>query len=58
MKTPAAGDNADDYLIDHSAAIILFNPDGRYYALFNAPHNPDMIASDFARIQQYYEATQ
>jgi protein SCO1/2 len=47
----------EGYLVDHSAAIILFDPQGRFYALFNVPHDPDKIASDFVAIKDYYEAT-
>ena len=55
MRTEG-GDN-DDYLIDHSAGIILFDPDGKFRALFNVPHDPGKIASDFLLIRDYYEAT-
>jgi protein SCO1 len=55
VKTP--GDSDNDYLIDHSAAIILFDPQGRFHALFNVPHDPDKIAGDFLLIRDYYEAT-
>jgi len=48
--------DAGDYLVDHSAAIILFDPDGRFRALFNVPHKPELIASDFLAIRAYYEA--
>lgn len=50
--------NSEDgnYLVDHSAAIILFNPDGKYHALFNVPHDPALIASDFLLVKNYYEA--
>jgi protein SCO1 len=50
---PAATEN---YLVDHSAAIILFDPDAKFHALFNVPHDPALIASDFIAIRQYYEA--
>jgi protein SCO1/2 len=50
--------DADDYLVDHSAAIILFDPDGRFHALFNVPHDPGLIANDFIALKQYYEALQ
>jgi protein SCO1/2 len=53
----AEGSGADDYLIDHSAAIILFDPQGRFHALFNVPHDADGIADDFLLIRDYYEAT-
>jgi len=59
LAARAPGDSGDgDYLVDHSAAIILFDPHGRYYALFNVPHDPDKMVSDFLRIQQYYQARQ
>ncbi len=50
------GENDNDYLMDHSAAIILFNPDGEYHALFNVPHDPTLIAQEFVMIKNYYEA--
>jgi protein SCO1/2 len=52
------GSGADDYLVDHSAAIILFDPTGRFRALFNVPHKPEYIVADLQAIKQYYEATQ
>jgi protein SCO1/2 len=55
LKTP--GDNEEDYLIDHSAGIILFDPQGKFHALFNVPHDADKIAGDFLKIRDYYEAT-
>lgn len=56
LYAKAEGGNDDDYLVDHSAAIILFDPDGNYRALFNVPHDPDKIAGDFLLIKQFYEA--
>jgi len=53
----SAGDKDNDYLIDHSAAVVLFDPAGRFHALFNVPHDADKIASDFLLIKNYYEAT-
>lgn len=54
----ADGGSAEDYLIDHSAGIILFDPQGKFHALFNVPHDADKIASDFILIREYYEETQ
>lgn len=34
-KQPGDGDN---YTIDHSAAVIVLNPDGEFHALFSGPH--------------------
>lgn len=56
LKTP--GNSDTDYHIDHSAAVVLFDPRGRFHALFNVPHDADKIASDFIEIKNYYEATQ
>ncbi len=53
----APGGEGDSYLVDHSAAIILFNPEGHYQALFNVPHDPQRIASDFLAIRNWYEAS-
>lgn len=58
MYGKAPGDDADDYLVDHSASIILFDPNGNFLALFGMPHDPDLIAQDFVAIKNYYEATQ
>jgi len=49
---------ADNYLVDHSAAIILLDPDAALRAVFGIPHDADLIASDFLAIKAYYEATQ
>lgn len=38
------------YLMDHSASVILVDPEGRFHALFSAPHDPREIAEDFAKI--------
>ena len=54
----SADGSEDNYLVDHSAAIILFDPDGKFHALFGMPHDPKLIASDFVMIRDYYEATQ
>ena len=53
----AAGDSDDNYLVDHSAAVILFDPDGHFHALFNVPHDPDKIAAEYILLSDYYEAT-
>lgn len=58
MYGKVPGDNADDYLVDHSASIILFDPDGNFLALFGMPHDPDLIAQEFVAIKNYYEANQ
>ena len=35
--------DADNYAVDHSAAVLLINPDGEFHALFSGPH----VAANF-----------
>lgn len=52
-----------DYLVNHSAALILINPNGHQQAMFRASHepgqiptvNPKLLVEDFNRIVQYLE---
>jgi protein SCO1 len=44
------------YEVDHSAAILLFNPDGHYTAMFGAPHSAAGLATDYSRILRHHEA--
>jgi len=55
-RSPGGSDR--DYLVEHSAAIILFNPEGQRQALFGAPQDPEKIAADFTAIRNWYEAKQ
>ncbi len=45
-----------NYTIDHSAGMMLMNPDGRYTAYFGPPQDASAMARDFIKIRQYYEA--
>lgn len=55
-------EGATDYLVNHSAAIILVNPAGHLQAIFKAEHVPgkiptvnmDQLAADFALIADAY----
>ena len=49
----SSGREAGDYLMDHSASIILIDPQGRYRAVFSAPHDAAAIAADFERISSH-----
>jgi protein SCO1 len=42
--------SAMDYVMDHSASIILVDPQGRYRALFSPPHDPAKMATDILAI--------
>lgn len=48
VKVPGA--TADDYTIDHSAALVLLNPQGKVAGYFQAPYKLDSLAADLARI--------
>lgn len=45
-------EDTDRYEVAHSAVIPLIDPEGRYTAIFNAPHDSEMIASDLKRLIQ------
>jgi protein SCO1/2 len=49
-----SGESGDDYAIDHSASILLLDPQGRYTALFSAPQDSDNMVGDFLKIRDYY----
>ncbi len=41
-----------NYLMDHTAAVFLFDPDGRYHAVFSPPLSAEKIAIDFRKMLQ------
>jgi len=43
------------YLVDHSGTIVVFNPQGQYFAVFSMPHQAPEIAQDMINITQHYE---
>lgn len=43
-----------NYLIDHSASILLVDPLAKLRAVFSPPHQPEVIIADFRKIQAYY----
>ncbi len=55
MYQKATGQNsAMGYLIDHSASIVLIDPNGSWKAVFTPPHDPDTVAFDFMTIKAQY----
>lgn len=48
VKVPAA-ERPEAYTVDHSAALLLFNPQGDIAAYFLAPHDPAVLADDLER---------
>ncbi|MCK4951586.1 MAG: SCO family protein [Gammaproteobacteria bacterium] len=49
------GNSSENYLIDHSAAIMLLDPDSKLHALFGAPHSAEKITADFLKIREHFE---
>jgi len=45
-------DASGGYLVDHTASVLLINPEGKLRALFGVPHDPKLIAEDFAKIRK------
>jgi protein SCO1/2 len=50
------GKSDDSYTIDHSGTILVIDPKGNWYALFNTPHEAKNIAKDFETIVANYSA--
>jgi len=47
--------SAMDYVMDHSANLVLLDPQGRYYALFSPPHDADNMTADLLAIMHQGE---
>jgi protein SCO1/2 len=45
------------YLIDHSASMLLIDPDAALSAIFSSPQDPQLVADDFATIKTRYESS-
>ena len=43
---------SDDYAVDHSAAVLLINPDGEFHALFGGPHTIENYVHDVPLIME------
>ena len=48
------GDNDLEYIVNHSAQLILVDPKGRMRAVISPPHIPKTIASNFQSIRTFY----
>ena len=47
-------DNDDDYIVNHSAQLILVDPKGRMRAVISPPHIAKTIAANFQTIRTFY----
>ncbi|MGM0516762.1 MAG: SCO family protein [Pseudomonadota bacterium] len=50
-------ETGDDYLVDHTTAILLVDPDARLRAVFPTPHGPQPMVDAFRRYQKEQEDT-
>lgn len=41
------GSNPENYDVQHSGAVMLFNPQGELNAFFTTPHHADLLAKDY-----------
>lgn len=48
--------NDQNYLIDHSASILVVNPAAELSAILSTPHSPPVIAADLATLVEHYPA--
>ena len=49
-KTQTKDEGNGNYTIDHSAEILLVNPDAKIQAYFSYPHQPEQLAKDYYSI--------
>jgi protein SCO1/2 len=47
MKMKQEDDQSENYLVDHSSALLLMNPEGDLVAFLNPPHDPETILNDY-----------
>lgn len=47
--------NPDNYLVDHSASILVINPRAELEAVLSAPHSAPVIAADLRRLITRYD---
>lgn len=46
--------DGDDYLVNHSASIMVIDPRAHWVARFNPPHKAGTLAGKFRRLRDYY----
>jgi len=48
------GPTPDEYIVNHSATILLLDPQGRYYARFSTITSPSAMADTYRQVRAYY----
>lgn len=57
MKLKEKGVDSENYLVDHSSALLLMNPQGELVAFMNPPHEPENILKDFKIVKDLGAST-
>lgn len=47
--------NKDNYLVDHSASILVVGPNAQFQALLSPPHAPQIIVADLREVIRYVQ---
>ncbi len=55
VHTRSASGPSGDYLVDHTASVLLTDPEARLVAVFGLPHNAESIAKRFMAIRDFLE---
>lgn len=50
IKMQAEGQGSDHYMVNHTAEIILFNPEAKIQAYLSFPHKADQLVKDYKQI--------
>jgi protein SCO1/2 len=51
IRVAGSSGEPNDYLVDHSASIVLIDPQGRLAGVLSAPHTPEDIAKRYITIR-------
>lgn len=54
MKMKSAESQDSNYVVDHSSALLLLNPEGKLAAFMNPPHEAELILKDFQTVAASY----
>lgn len=49
-----SGQDAKSYVVSHSSTITVIDPEGKFHAVFSAPHEANQVAADFEKIVAHY----
>lgn len=52
-KVPGRSGKENDYQVDHSAYVLLLDPNGNLKAYLSPPHTPEQLAHDYRAISGY-----